>query len=67
MIATTKFVYSYKDSESNIHAFVLNAEESIKKDCPIFDQYINNLFIGNRFSKIELFYMMDNGFIWESF
>ena len=67
MIVTTKFVYSYIDSENNINTFVLNAQESIKTQCPIFDQYINNLYIGNSYSKIELFYMMDNGFIWTSF
>lgn len=67
MIATTKFVYSYTDSENNINTFVLNAQESINKNCPIFDQYVNNLFTGNRFSKIELFHIMDNGFKWTSF
>ena len=67
MIATTKFVYSYTNGENNKNTFVLNAQESDKNNCPIFDHFVNNLFTGNRFSKIELFHMMDNGFEWTSF
>ncbi len=67
MIATTKYCYSYTDRDNNVRVYVLNAQESDKRNCPIFDEYINGLYIGNAISKPMLFNLMDNGYEWTSF
>ena len=60
------FLFSYKDYEANEHTFVINPEESDKKNVLIYNQFINGLYTGNRFSITEIHFIMNNGFEWKT-
>lgn len=58
-------LFKYIDNEGDAITFVIDPDESDKQSAYVYNQFINGLYIGNKYTNIEIHRLMDNGYKWE--
>jgi len=58
------YLLSYINNEGDLTVFVIDPDVSDANMIQTYNQFINGLFTGNRWTITEVLHLMNNGFKW---